>query len=83
MHELSHSGIRLFANLVAGHALLSVLSGMLYGIMTSGVFLFVLALIPLAIFIGLIGLEIAVSLIQSYVFVVLTASYISDAEYLH
>lgn len=76
-------GVRLFANIVAGHALLKILSGMLYGIMTSGIIVGVLSLLPLAIFVALIGLEIAVSLIQAYVFCVLTCSYLHDGEYLH
>ena len=76
-------GVRLFANIVAGHALLKILSGMLYGIMTSGFIAGVVSVLPLAIFIALIGLEIAVSLIQSFVFVTLVMSYIHDSEYLH
>lgn len=76
-------GVRLFANIVAGHALLKILSGMLYGIMTSGLIAGVLSVLPLAIFIALIGLEIAVSVIQAYVFVVLAMTYVYDAEYLH
>lgn len=76
-------GVRLFANIVAGHALLKILSGMLYGIMTSGFIAGVLSVLPLAIFIALVGLEIAVSFIQAYVFTVLTMTYVHDAEYLH
>jgi len=76
-------GIRLFANLVAGHTLLKVLAGMLYGIMTSGLIFGVLSILPLGIFIALVGLEIAVSFIQAYVFSVLTMSYLKDAIYLH
>lgn len=76
-------GVRLFANLVAGHALLKILAGMLYGIMTSGLLFGALSILPLAIFVALVGLEIAVSLIQAYVFTVLTMSYLKDAIYLH
>lgn len=76
-------GIRLFANLVAGHALLNILGGMLYKIMTLGLLAGLASLLPLAIFIALVGLEIAVSFIQAYVFVTLTCSYLKDAEYLH
>lgn len=76
-------GVRLFANLVAGHTLLKILSGMLWPILTSGIIMFFVALIPMAIFLALVGLEVAVSLIQSYVFVVLTCVYLRDAIDLH
>lgn len=76
-------GIRLFANIVAGHALLNILSGMIYKIMCSGVIAAVLSVVPLVIFIALVGLELAVSLIQAFVWVTLVSSYIHDAEYLH
>lgn len=57
----------MFANVVAGHALLNILSGMIYKIMCSGVIAAVLSVIPLVIFIALVGLELAVSLIQAFV----------------
>lgn len=76
-------GVRLFANLVAGHTLLKILSGMLWPILTSGVIMFFVSLLPIAIFIALVGLEIAVSFIQAYVFIVLTCSYMKDAIDLH
>jgi len=76
-------GVRLFANIVAGHTLLKILSGFLYPALTSGILLFFVTLIPMAIFIALVGLEIAVSLIQAYVFTILTCSYLKDAIELH
>jgi F-type H+-transporting ATPase subunit a len=76
-------GVRLFANMVAGHTLLKILSGMLWPILTSGVVMFFVALLPMAIFLALVGLEIAVSFIQAYVFVVLTCVYLRDAIDLH
>ena len=45
--------------------------------------MFIVALIPMAIFLALVGLEIAVSFIQAYVFVVLTCVYLRDAIDLH
>src|SRR5580693_1982283 len=56
-------GIRLFANIVAGHTLLKILSTFLYKLFSGSLIVAVLTLIPFAIFIGLIGLEVAVSLI--------------------
>lgn len=76
-------GIRLFANMVAGHTLLKILSGFLWGMFTSSLLIFVVTLIPFSIFIALIGLEVAVSVIQAYVFTILTCSYIKDAVELH
>ena len=76
-------GVRLFANTVAGHTLLKILSGFLAPMFTSGAITAVITLIPFSIFIALIGLEIAVSFIQAYVFCILTASYLKDAIDLH
>lgn len=76
-------GVRLFANMVAGHTLLKILSSFLAPMFTSGIIAAVITLLPFSIFVALIGLEIAVSFIQSYVFCILTASYIKDAIDLH
>jgi len=76
-------GIRLFANVVAGHTLMKILSGFLFPMFTSGLLIAVITLIPFSIFLGIVGLEIAVSFIQAYVFCVLTASYLKDAIDLH
>jgi len=76
-------GVRLFANMVAGHTLLKILSGFLAPMFTGGVIMAVITLIPFTVFVALIGLEIAVSFIQAYVFCILTASYIKDAIDLH
>lgn len=76
-------GVRLFANMTAGHTLLKILSTFLAQMFASSILVSILTLIPFAIFIALIGLELAVSLIQAYVFCILTSSYIKDALYLH
>lgn len=76
-------GIRLFANMTAGHTLLKILSTFLTQLFTSSILVAVLTLIPFAIFVGLIGLEIAVSFIQAFVFTILACSYIKDAIELH
>jgi F-type H+-transporting ATPase subunit a len=76
-------GLRLAANILSGHMLLSILSGFTYNIMTSGVLFFFLGLIPLAFIIAFSGLELAIAFIQAQVFVVLTCSYIRDALDLH
>jgi F-type H+-transporting ATPase subunit a len=76
-------GVRLFANIVAGHTLLKILSTYLYQLFTGSIIVAVITLIPFAIFLGLVGLEIAVSLIQAFVFTLLVCSYLKDAIDLH
>ena len=76
-------GVRLFANMCAGHTLLKILSTFLYQMFSGSLIVAVFALVPFALFIALIGLELAVSFIQSYVFCILTSSYIRDAIELH
>lgn len=76
-------GVRLFANMVAGHTLLAILASFLVKLFSSGLLVALATLVPYTIFVGLVGLELAVSLIQAYVFVVLTCSYLKDALELH
>jgi len=76
-------GIRLFANIVAGHTLLKILSTFLYQMFSGSILIAILTLIPFSIFITLIGLELAVSFIQAYIFSILVCSYIKDALELH
>lgn len=72
-------GVRLFANIVAGHTLLNIISTMSNKILTSSILGAFIVIIPVALLIGLVGLEIAVSFIQAYVFVILTAIYLDEA----
>jgi len=76
-------GLRLAANITAGHMLLNILSGFVYNIMNAGILYFILAMIPLAFIIAFSGLELGIALIQAQVFVVLTSSYIKDGLDLH
>jgi len=76
-------GVRLFANLVAGHSLMKILSTFLYKLFSTSILVFFLTLIPFSIFVTLVGLEIAVSFIQAYVFCLLVSSYLKDAIELH
>jgi len=76
-------GVRLFANLTAGHTLVKILSTFLFKLFNHSITIFFVTLIPFALFLAILGLEIAVSFIQSYVFTLLVAFYIKDAIDLH
>ncbi len=76
-------GLRLAANVVAGHLLLNILSGFTYNIITSGFIFLLVGLVPLAFIIAFSGLELGIAFIQAQVFVVLSCSYIKDALDLH
>jgi F-type H+-transporting ATPase subunit a len=76
-------GVRLFANMVAGHTLMKILSTFLFQMFNSSLIVAVLTLIPFALFLAIMGLELAVSVIQAYVFTILTCSYIKDSIDLH
>jgi F-type H+-transporting ATPase subunit a len=76
-------GLRLAANILSGHMLLSILSGFTYNIMSSGFIFFFVGLLPLAFIIAFSGLELGISFIQAQVFAVLTCSYIKDGLDLH
>jgi len=77
-------GIRLLANIMAGHILMAILSSFLYKLFfTMGFVVSILTLIPFTIFVGISILEVAVSFIQAFVFTVLTCNYLRSAFYLH
>lgn len=76
-------GIRLFANVVAGHTLMKILSTFLYKMFAAGIIMFIVTFLPFGLFLAIMGLELAVSFIQAYVFTILTCSYIKDALELH
>ena len=76
-------GIRLFANIVAGHTLLKISSTFLFKMFSGGLIILVLTLIPFALLLAIIGLELVVSFIQAYIFILLVCSYIKDAIKLH
>ncbi len=73
--------VRLFANMMAGHTLLKVIAGFVFGLgaITWGIG----GLLPLALLIALTGLEMIIAFLQAYVFAILTCLYINDALHLH
>jgi F-type H+-transporting ATPase subunit a len=68
--------IRLFANMLAGHAILVVFGGFVAG-------LGILGIAPLAMDVGFILLEFLVAALQAYIFAILTCLYLNDAIHLH
>lgn len=76
-------GVRLFANMMAGHTLLKVIVGFAWSMIGSGGILLIIHIIPLLVLVILFGLELAVALIQAYVFTILSCIYINDALVLH
>jgi F-type H+-transporting ATPase subunit a len=74
-------GVRLFANIVAGHTLLAILGGFLLNglLLSMGRRLVLLMRVPFAFFVCFAALEVGVAFIQAYVFTVLSLGYIRDA----
>ena len=70
-------GIRLFANMMAGHTMLKVF----------GAFVGALGLVggwaPLLFMVPFTGLEFLVAFLQAYVFAILTSIYLNDALHIH
>ncbi len=69
--------IRLFANMMAGHALLKVFGGFVVAL---GVYT---GWLPLFFIVAITGLEFLVAFLQAYVFAVLTSIYLNDALNMH
>lgn len=76
-------GVRLAANITAGHLLFAILSGFAFTMLTAGGIISVLSIFPIMIVVFITMLEMGVALIQAYVFSILTAIYINDSVHLH
>ena len=76
-------GVRLFANMMAGHTLVKILSGFAWTMLSVGGVLTVASCIPFAVVFALTGLEIGVACLQAYVFTILTCIYLNDSINLH
>ena len=76
-------GVRLFANLMAGHTLLKVIVGFAWNMLLLEDLLSIVHIVPLLVLILLMGLELGVALIQAYVFTILTCIYLNDSINLH
>lgn len=76
-------GVRLFANITAGHSLLAIIAGFGWSMLSSGSAMAIAAIIPVGVIVLVFGLELAVAFLQAYVFGVLLCIYLKDAIELH
>ncbi len=77
-------GVRLFANITAGHSLLAIIAGFSWTMIgVNTLFMTALAAIPAIVIVAIFGLELAVAFLQAYVFAVLLCIYLKDAIELH
>ena len=76
-------GVRLFANLMAGHTLLKVIVGFSWSMLLLEDILSFFHIVPLMVLVILMGLELGVAMIQAYVFTILTCIYLNDSINLH
>ena len=76
-------GVRLFANMMAGHTLVKIISSFAWTMVSLGGILAVASIIPVVIIFALTGLEIGVACLQAYVFTILICIYLNDAIHLH
>lgn len=76
-------GVRLAANITAGHILFAILSGFTWTMLTTGGFMAIASIFPMLIVLFITVIEMAVAVIQAYVFSLLTAIYISESIHLH
>jgi len=76
-------GVRLFANMMAGHTLVKILSGFAWSMLSFGGIMYLVSFIPFLVVFALTFLEIGVACLQAYVFTILTCIYLNDAIHLH
>ena len=78
--------VRLFANMMAGHAVLKTMAGfpgLIAGLTGSAVIGGVSLLVMVPLLIAITGLEFVIAFLQAYVFVMLGSMYFKDAIHLH
>jgi F-type H+-transporting ATPase subunit a len=71
--------VRLFANMMAGHAMLKIFGG--FVIILAGTSLFPVAALPFVVNLAVVGFEFLVAFLQAYVFTVLTCIYYSCSSW--
>ena len=68
--------LRLFANMLVGHALLKTMAGFVFVLGIAGI-------VSLAATVAITALEFLIAVLQAYVFAILSCIYLSDALHLH
>lgn len=81
--RLFSMAIRLFANMLSGHALIKILSGLVFLSFSDVYFFGAIGLIFNIVLLAVTALEVIVAALQSYVFVVLSVVYTNEAIVLH
>lgn len=81
--RLFSMAIRLFANMLSGHALIKILSGLVFLSFSDVYFFGIIGLIFNIVLLAVTALEVIVAALQSYVFVVLSVVYTNEAIVLH
>ena len=71
--------IRLFANMMSGHALLKILIGFAWELLIKGAFFMLLSFLPWTLVTVIMFLEALIAFLQAYVFTVLVTIYVNDA----
>ncbi|MEM9289253.1 MAG: F0F1 ATP synthase subunit A [Pseudomonadota bacterium] len=72
-------GVRLFANMTAGHILMKVFAGFIISMAAAGGFVAFLSWLPFVANVAVTALELLVAAVQAYVFALLTCVYLNDA----
>lgn len=73
-------GIRLFANMLAGHMVMKLFAYFSVGLITSGSAFYVVAgVVPVLANVAMFGLELFVAVLQAMIFTILTCVYLRDA----
>lgn len=75
--------IRLFANMMSGHALLKILIGFSWALLSTGSTLVLLSIFPWIVVTAIMFLELLIAFLQAYVFIILLSIYINDVLSLH
>ena len=73
--------IRLFANMIAGHAMLKLFAG--FALALASTAFFPVAVASVAMNIAITGFEFLIALLQAYIFTILTCIYLHDVLNLH
>jgi len=69
--------IRLFANMMAGHTLLHILSSFITAFLNSGFLFF--SFFPFVLVVAIVILEFGIAFLQAYVFIILLSIYLNDS----